>query len=229
MTRVINKTKDPKYPTYKIGRLNDEGNGLKIDEHVDIQLVDKEWAIKAEDVNWNGKTFRSVQLVGQLTDDEEGVVYNEYDNATFQVSAGVEAKLQNAGVVPGDTVRISYKKFQAKDGEVRKYFAVDKLDANGKPVFKQKEAKPQTEAPSSGTPVSKLISIPKEVEELNNEISLSVEEKEMLDEVRKEGNEKYVQAILDGKITATQLIIGQFKDYVATKDIDARFIEALKE
>lgn len=157
--KLEDRTRDEKYPTFKIGKMNDEGKGVPFGENITIKLLDKfnplsitrmekhgtSWVRKDITFSENKSDFAVVKgtsfvtakitgtLVGTVVDN---IKYNDYQNASFEISVNNALKLAKLGEdkLKGLTVEFELTSFdKEEDGTTKKikYFKMSEILDDG--------------------------------------------------------------------------------------------------
>lgn len=173
MTKLKDVTYNEKYPTYKIGKIDENGNGLINGDYVDITIGDKDFCIKHLTPENSKLKFPKFAVVGKIIggtipkEELSTIKTNDFDNVNFEFPVCDKAAkaFNDKNINPGDTVRVSFIK--KEDIADRPFFTFDKVGADGKVIIEGKQTKPQG---GSGN-ASSSIPIPPEITKMHEEIA----------------------------------------------------------
>jgi len=200
--KLLETTFNEAYPSFKIAKMNDESVGVPYGEKLTLQLSDKyveytkngvtkeisgpalldtiEYVVKEGKAQKGQKvgdkaSFVKASITGKVVGNNvDNIKYNQYDNATFEVSPGVVNKLLGLGKeeLKNLVIELQLDKFYKEiDGKVQsiKYFKVSTVDDEGSVVEIGGSTSPSTPLTMSQTGLTPKI--PKAIQDMHEEVA----------------------------------------------------------
>ena len=123
LLKKVNKYNDKEYVSYKVGKMNETGNGLLVEEKLTGKVMFDpkiRKGIKFKDkTTGEQKTFDAVSVVLELDNKDmfPSIELNDYGNVTFDLPSGCIKYIEKDNITTGDRISIYLRPFEVTDKE----------------------------------------------------------------------------------------------------------------
>lgn len=194
-------TKNEKYPSFKIGKMNDEGMGIPFGEKISIKLIDKfeplrvsriektpQGSWKSTDITSSNnpgdyvvvkdQSFIAADIKGSVIGDVvDNIKYNDFGNCSFEITQNQAKILQAQGDLKGweiEFVSSTFEKTETDDegNETVKKIKYFKINQITDDGTRIELSKNgKKEESSSPSPSTPKVAIPSAIQECNEEVA----------------------------------------------------------